>query len=121
MPNGLPPLLLKSTWFSSLTELTDKQKRGTNTIPQVRILKSMMSLVTTIKIVAALDETPGVGRNLLRRTKAICNGIAKLMAALEAPGGSAPVICAQILEAVGNLDEVCKVCLEAFVTQPIAL
>eukprot|EP00035_Acanthoeca_spectabilis_P000826 m.75819 g.75819 ORF g.75819 m.75819 type:complete len:458 (+) comp10452_c0_seq4:158-1531(+) len=79
----------------------------------VRILKNMAPLVTTAKVAAALDETVGAGRNLIRRTKAICTAIGKLMSVLESPAGSASAVCAQILEAVGHLDDACKVVLKA--------
>lgn len=74
----------------------------------------MAPLVTTAKVAAALDETVGAGRNLIRRTKAICTAIGKLMSVLESPAGSASAVCAQILEAVGHLDDACKVCSLCF-------
>ena len=69
----------------------------------IRMLKQVKPLVTAIRTVAVLDDSPGLGKSLVRRTKTICRGINGVMQGLETSASDVQATLASVTAAVKEL------------------
>ena len=69
----------------------------------IRMLKQVKPLVTAIRTVAVLDDSPGLGKTLIRRTKTICRGINGVMQGLETSASDVQATLASVGAAVKEL------------------
>lgn len=75
----------------------------------IRILKQIKPLVTAMRTVAALDDSPGLGKSMIRRTKTICRAITNLMQGLETSASDVKATMTKSMEAVKELNEASKI------------
>ena len=81
-----------------------------------KLLRGLKPAIAAVGTVAGLDDTPGLGQSLIRRSKTMGRGVIRLMTALEARTLGTAASLAEIKAAVHEYTTACSVILGTLIS-----